>query len=514
MRQDPRGAEVLPGRPRVVATNVETFGGIFDCRAMRWHDETANPVVWYLSQEQRDLAVHGNGLPDKLLVRGAEGAGKTRGALAPWACLRVIEFAGQNVEGGGTAPTQGRLETLRIALTERMPPDWYVWRQRDWLLRFHCAVQLRLVSAHRQSEAEGSPVQGYDWVFAAGDEGQDQLHIMDDVDARGRRAPGGRYRRMLTCSVKDSRAYREFEAKLATNRLWAIRQLPAFSNPFVASEHWQNLKDTYSTRDYRRRVLAEAVGPERKTYPEFERETHVIPVPVTARDVTHHAVGVYESYMRPGAIFRLAAGHDPGKIKNTTTLHRAFLFPGRLLVWMVVGEFITERTTQERHAFELRRHLQREFGLDYPADRLDDEAGLEKTIVFRDPHARGEQHPDEDVEAAFRRHGFDIFTAAPDKQVIKRRSRIEMMNRLIRSYSGKIRFFIGCKQDGTPLAPETLASFLDQERDELENPETSKKGVKDITHPAVASGYLLWPFEREETYGYTYERVLRAEGIR
>jgi hypothetical protein len=520
VRQADHGAEVLPGRPRVVASSVEQFGGVFDCRLGQWHDESAVPVVWYLSQQQRDLVIHGgpaatSDVPDQILCRGAEGAGKTSGVVAPWGIARAIEFAGQNVEIGGTAPTQARLEVLRLALAARMPPDWYVWRQRDWLFRLHCQVQIRLVSAHRGSEAEGSPIQGFDWAAHMGDEAQDQLAIMDDLQSRGRRAPGGRYRRMMSMSVKDSASCRAFELGWeAKPRLRAVKALPAFTNPFVAPEHWENLRETMDSRAYRRRVLAERVGSERKTYHDFEEASNVLPIPATAREVTHHALGVYESYARPGAVFRLLAGHDPGKIKNTTTLTRAFLFPGRLLVWMTVGEFITERTTQERHAAELRRHLQKTFGLDYPPDRLDEESGLEKTLIFRDPHSRGEQHPDDDVESAFRRHGFDIFTAAPDKQVIKRRSRIEMMNRLIKSDSGKVRFYVGCRQDGTSLAPQTLASFNDQERDDRENPETSVKGKKDITHPAVATGYSLWPFEREEIFSWTYERVLRAEGLR
>lgn len=504
----------------MVKVRVENFGGVFDCRAGRWHDESARPIVWFLSEEQRRLAVHGAELPDQIVVRAAEGSGKTRGVTAPWTALRVLEFAGCHVELGGVAPTLRRLETLRIALTERMPAHWYSWRQRDSLFRFHLGVQLRLVSAHRASEAEGSPVQGYDWVGFAGDEVQDMTHIVDDVQARGRRAPGGRYRGVYSFSVKDTAASRDFLAKWkAAPKVRTIEPLTAFSNPFTSPEFWIKQRETLDSRAYRRRVLAEEVGPERMTYPEFERGTpsqprNLIPLPRTLRDVTHSAVGVYESYIRPGAVFRLACGHDPGKIKNTTTLQRAYLFPGRVLTWLTVGEFITERTTQERHAAELRRFLQREYGYEQKPDRLDDEAGIEKVVIFRDPHSRGEQHPDDDVEGAFRRNHFDIFTAAPDKQVIKRRSRIEMMCRLIRSDSGVHRYGVACDDRGNPLAPETLKSFEYQERDELENPETLKKGENDITHPAVSVGYQLWPFEREETSAWTLERVLRAEGAR
>ena len=494
----------------------ERFGGVIDTRTYDWYDESPNPVVWLVSEEQRRLILHGDDLPLQIVCEGAEGAGKTTGVLARWNLLRAIERAGKNLEFGCVAPTQARLERVRQALAEAMPPEWYSYRQRDWLFRFALGHQLRLVSAHRASEAEGSPVQGYDWAGASGDEVQDQLHIVDDVVARGRRAGRGRYKVMFTASVKDSAKYRQFRTKWAATRNRSVVRLAGVANPYVPPEHWQNLREQLDDRAYRRRVLAEFVGPERKTYPDFERPTHVIPIPVTARDVTHHAVGIYESYQRHGAVFRMGAGHDPGKIKNTSVLHRAFLFPGKpkLLTWMVVGEFITERTTQENHAAELRKHLQKEYDLEVKPDRFDPSIGLEKCLIFRDPHGRGEQHPDEDVEGAFRRHGFDIFSAAPDKQVIKRRTRIEMMNRLILySPSRRIRFCIACTDAGVPLAPETLRLFEEQERDELENPETLKKGALDITHPAVACGYFLWPFEREEVSAWTHERVLSAAGI-
>lgn len=510
----PDGDEVLDGRARVLALRDPIdFGGVWDARLQQWHDESVCPVVWYAGAEQARCILHGPELPDSLLVRGAEGAGKTRGVVAPWMLARaILEFAGQNVELGGTAPTMRRLETLRLALTEKAPPDWYTWRQRDGLLRMPLGVDIRLLSTHRSSEAEGSPVQGFDWAGWGGDEFQDQMHAADDVAARGRRAPGGHYRRCASSSVKDSTAYREFVEKLKRSRLWEVITLTGPTNPFVAPQHWENLKDSYDARTYRRRVLAEDVGPELKTYPDFEQKTHLIPVPFTARDVTVHALGIYSSAIRQGAAFHLLCGHDPGEIVNTTTILRAYLFPQELLVWMAVGEFITERTTQERHAAELKRHLRKEFGVEYDPDRHDPDSGLAKALIFRDPHGRGEKHPDNDVDQAFRRHRLDIYSPSPEKQLIKRRTRIEMMNRLILSASGKIRFCVACKDDGTPLAPKTYASFNDQERDDDGSAESSEKGVGDITHPAVACGYALFPFEREEFSEWTLDRVLKAVG--
>lgn len=511
VRQDDAGDEVLPGRPRVFAVREpEEFGGIWDTRLMRWHSESANPVVWYCSEEQRPLIVHEQHLPRKLLVRGAEGAGKTRGVVAPWGLLRAIELAGQHVEIGGTAPTNRRLETLRIALFEKAPPDWYTWRQRDGLMRMPLGVDFRLLSTHRSSEAEGSPIQSFDWAAWMGDELQDQLHAFDDIAARGRRAADGVFPQCGSASVKDSAAYRDFEDRLRATGLWAIQPLRGRSNPFVSSAHWDNLRRTLSPREYARRVEAENLPSEQKTYPDFLRKTHSLPVPFTARDVTAHALSIYRSYIRAGAAFHLLCGHDPGEVKNTTTILRAYLFPKNLLVWLVVGELITERTTQERHAAALVKHLRKEFGVEYAADPRDPDSGEAKALVFRDPHGRGEKHPDDDCDQAFRRHGLDIFSPSPEKQLIKRRTRLEMMNRLILSAAGDIRFGVACRDDGTSLAPETLKSFEDQERDDGETAEKTEKGAKDITHPAVATGYALFPFEREEFMDWTLERVLKA----
>ena len=492
MHQDPRGAEVVSGRPRVVASRVENFGGVFDCRAQRWHDESANPVVWHLSEEQRRLVLHGADLPLKLLCRGAEGAGKTRGVLAPWLVLRAIEFAGQNVEIGGTAPTQARLETLRLALAERLPADWYLWRQRDWLFRLHLGVAIRLVSAHRGSEAEGSPIQGYDWVAHGGDEGQDQLHVMDDIEARGRRAPGGRYRRMLTCSVKDSPAYRSFEEKWAANPLCKVEALPAFTNPFVAREHWDNLRRTLDERAYARRVLAQNLPSEERTYHTFDRRTHLRPRPqIGVTDVTMSVL------RRFGPNFGLLIGHDPGRIQHVSVLLKAFRVAGMAeLVWWVVGEVVTKQTTSEQHFTKLLQVLREEHFIQFAAPEEP------KALVMSDPQTdnevRGQPHLS--VYRTARRLGFDIRSAAPETQRVPKEARIEMVCRLLESASKARRLFVDVDQRGGPVAELLVRSLEFSERDELGNAETQKKSDKnkDLSDATAALGYGLWRLEREK----------------
>jgi hypothetical protein len=474
----------------VVTTRVETFGGVFDCKAQRWHDESANPVTWYLNEEQRRLALH-DGLPDKVMCVGAEGAGKSRGVLAPWTLLQVIRFAGQNVEIGGTAPTQARLETLRLALVERMPPDWYVWRQRDWLFRFPLGVQLRLVGAHRASESEGSPIQGYDWVACATDEGQDQLAIMDDIEARGRRAPGGRYRRMMTCSVKDSPAYRSFEDRWNANPLCTVQRLPAFTNPFTAREHWENLKLTLDDRAYRRRVLAENLPSESRTYHTFDRKKNVRRVPeLGARDVTMNV-------LRRFGQFGMLVGHDPGSIQDVSILMKAYQVAGTsAIAWWVVGEVVTKHTTSEQHFTKLLEVLQTKYFLQF--------AGAEdlKVLVMSDPQtdneARGQPHLS--VYRTARRLGFDIRSAAPEQQRVPKEARIEMVCRLLASAAGIRRLFIDLDERGAPCAETLVKSLEMSERDELGNAETAKKSdkSKDLSDATAALGYGLWRLEREK----------------
>lgn len=492
---DPSGDEVLPGRPRVVAVREpEEFGGIWDCRLMRWHDQSADPVVWFASEQQRPLILHGAELPDKLLCRGAEGAGKTRGVVAPWMLARaILEFAGQNVELGGTAPTMRRLETLRLALFEKAPPDWYTWRQRDGLLRMPLGVDIRLLSTHRSSEAEGSPVQGFDWAAWAGDELQDQLHAVDDIYARGRRAPGGRYRQCASASVKDTNDYRSFEDSLKANPLWAVIPLAGFTNPFVDPQHWENLRRTLDDRAYRRRVLAQNVGPEKQVYHTFDRRKHLQPRPqVGMVDVTDRVL------KRFGPNFGMLIGHDPGQIQNVSILLKAYQARGvGHWVWWVVGEFVTKQTTTEQHFTRLLAHLREHHYIQFAAPEDP------KALVILDPQseseARGQPHLT--VYRTVRRVGFDTRSASPETHRVPKEARIEMVVRLLEAADGKTRrLMVDVDDRGAPVAPLLVKSLEFSERDELGEAETATKSDKsrDLSDATAALGYGLWRIEREK----------------
>lgn len=501
-QDDVAGAEVLAGRPRVRASRVETFGGVFDCRAGRWHDESANPVVWYLSEEQRRLVLHADDAPDKILCRAAEGAGKTRGVLAPWMVLQAIRFAGQNVEIGGTAPTEKRLETLRLALAERMPPDWFVWRQRDWLFRLHLGVSFRLVSAHRGSEAEGSPVQGYDWVAAGADEGQDQLQIMDDIEARGRRAPGGRYRRMIAVSAKYSPAYREFEDKWAKTPLCKVERIDAFQNPFTSQQHWRNLRHTLSEREYARRVEARLLAPERATYPAWSHAENIRPVPrIGAEDVTAEILAPW------GANRRVLVGHDPGTLFDVSLVLKAYRLHGqRRHFWWVVDEITTEQTTTDQHVAVLLDRLQRRWHCNQVDWRGNASEHGARALVRADPHSNSSSdasQPHRSVYTTFRAAGLQILPGAT-KSVggesktdrVPKDAGIEMVNGLFLNKAKERRLFVAANDDGSYAAPKLVSAIEGSERDLYGDAETQAKNKADLSHWPASLRYALWALER------------------
>lgn len=494
--QDDSGIEVLPGKPRVRALRRHAFGGIWDSALQRFIGPSANPVRWLCSPEQEELLLHGDELANKLLVYGAEGAGKTE-VLAMYALIRALEFAARGIFGhaGATAPTGDRLFTLLRKLRSKMPESWYRYRTRERELALACGITFQLRSTTRHSEAVGSPIQGYDWLFAVSDEIQDSIDANEDIETRGRAAPEGRYRRLNTATAKDSTSWRNFRDGLRANPLWEFRQLQGPSNPFVPQAHWLNLRATLSRRGYQRRVLALDVGPERATYPSFSRERHLRPIPDDARDVTANILG---------REFGLLIGHDPGELFDVSIMLRAYELPGRPLpVWFVVGELTTEQTTSAKHAAQLLNLLREQYGMEWP--------GTPKALIRCDPHGQSERKPDKTVYTQFRNAGLAIRSAqfrpsGTGAGNISKDARIETVDSCLETADGTTRLFIalapGAIQEvdgawhGTPVAPRLVESLEMSERDELGRAEVQKKDRSDLSHWTAALGYALWPYER------------------
>ena len=503
VEQDPGGIEIRPDGPNVVRTrDPERFGAVIDTRTFEWTDESPNPVVWMVSEEQRRLILHGDELPLQILCEGAEGAGKTTGVLARWNILRAIERAGQNLEFGCVAPTQPRLERVRQALAEAMPPEWYSYRQRDWLFRFTLGHQLRLVSAHRQSEAQGSPVQGYDWAGGSGDEAQDQLHIVEDLRARGRRAPGGRFPMMLTATSKGTPQYRSFRDRWARTKRCGIERLSGFGNPYVAPEYWEARKHELTDREYRRRVLAQDIGPERATYTSWDRSLNLQPIPqLGAEDVTAQVLSPW------GARLSLLVGHDPGKLFDVSLLLKAYRLAGRPRhYWWVVDEVTTELTTTEQHAVALMACLREKWGHNQTDWRGQPSDTSGRALVRADPYSNSghdEKSPDKSVYTVLRQAGLLVLPAATTASVervkvaaVPKEGGIDMVNTLFCNAAGERRLLVACDDRRQPAAPRLVESVEMSERDSDGRADTQRKNVKDLSHWPAALRYALWTLEK------------------
>ncbi len=491
------GVEVLAGRPPVVSIGQRRYGGIFDTRTQAWVGPSENPVTYYCSSAQLAVFDPAEGSAPKQCVLAAMGSGKTYGCLAKQAVLWVLQFAGQNVEIGLTAPTDKRLSILRQALFEHCPPDWFQYRAAERLFLFNCGVRIRLASTKIYSEELGSPIQGWDWVAHGGDEYQDSLGARDDIQARLRRAPGGIGLQLVTCTAKDNPTWRAEKARMDKSPLWDLRRLEGRANPFVWQRHWDNLKVEYDERTYKRLVLALDVGPERAVYTAFDRSVNVRPLPLGAKDVTAAVLAPVAQRAD------LLIGHDPGQIQQVSEYLRAYILPGdKKHSWWVVGERVDRAATTEAHSINVRQDCS-QWGM------FDD---MRRTAHVRiDPYGLGDNKTHKSVHDQFRHLGFSTRSALVNSKTggpgrIHKEERIEMINRLLKNALGQSRLFIQCDDSGTPCAPRLVDSLEMAERDVLGKAETKNKSDKgkDLSDAPAALGYALLKFERISATSYAW----------
>jgi len=481
VRQHESGAEVIAGLARVASVGVHEYGGMLDTRTRKWVGKSETPAIWYASEAQWSL-LDKQAAP-KQLVYGAMGAGKTR-VMAPWLLLRAFELTGYSVELGGTAPTTERLSMLVEALTDIMPKSWYTWRAKERLFLLRNGVRIRLVATTPRSAALGSPVQGWSWAASASDELQDSLVANADIEARGRRAPDGIYRRFCTATAKDSPSWREARDRFRTSPNWSIHRLDGYSNAFVHRRYWESLKEEYDERTYRRLVLAQDVGPERAVYPAWQRDENIRPVPqVGAKDITK-------------AIVHRAAllGHDPGQLYDVTLVLKCYQIRDERH-WYVVDELTTKQTTTEQHVIAVTRRLRERWDMEW------DEPDSERVIVRCDPYGDSDTRTDRSVYTVWKNAGYKILSAAYNKQGqgkgrVSKDAGIEMVNRLLCAASGKRSLFVACDDNRKPAAPRLVEAIEMSERDEQGKAETQSKGEGDMSHWCAALRYALWPYER------------------
>lgn len=501
VKQDPNGRQLLKGKPRLTILREHRRGGIYDTRKGRFIGASRAPVTWLVSEASEPLVLHGDDLPLRLCVEGAMGAGKST-TLVQWVGLRAIEHTATGGEIGVTAPTTPRLLEIKRALLDLFPAQWHTWKERDQTLTLANGVVIRLVSTHQASAAEGSPIQGFNWVASANDEIQDSLNVDGDIEARGRDAPNGRYKRLATATVKDAPSYRSWRDRLKLTDVWGFYRMSGLDSPFVVPDYWEQLRSTMTEREFQRKVLAQDLPSESRVYYAFEREQNMFPTPLPTsgvRDVTRSLLNRYGGG-------QLLIGHDPGRIYDVSVILQAFQVPGqRDPVWYVVGEVTTQQASTQTHVRQLRELLDKRFGL-----RAEDV--LVKADPFTKNH-RDDDQPHQTVYTVWKQHGFRIQpaaykTASTDAAQVPRQARIDMVNTLLCSATNERRLMIACDDRRQPMAPQLVKAFESMELDAAGRPERDRKGADDMSHWPAALGYALWTFERPRLNGGPAREVL------
>lgn len=540
-----QGAELIRGLPRMTLVETLHFGGTYQIGASPgWNAETdgppptahyvgpsRHPAVWFASEQQARLIVHdkdadGKPLPLKALIEGSEGSGKTT-AGSMWLAIQAIENIGTNAETGITAPTDDRLGHIRKAIKDNWPAHWYRYNANDDLYTWHLGPRFQCVSASSRSAAGGSPIQGFTWVRALSDELQDHFDKNDDIESRLRdpRAQGCD-RRLCTSTMKDMPEWRTFREACRSSKAvegetvpqWGVHRLLGLDSPFIFDRKWQSMRasGTMTEREWRRRILALDVGPEKQVYfnwlrsfPANDKPANLAHIPANAIDVTAEELRAW------GKNIQVLAGHDPGTRQHVTEFLKAFRFPGkdRTPRWFVVGELTTPESTVHGHIQEVKTFAQKRWGVIPAADRFGNVDPLAPTMLVRiDPHTQsGEDHPGEDVYRAWRVQGIQAKPAAYAPRTnkgtpLKKRQRIDLLNTLFAATSdvGEIRrlfvAFLGAdghpSPTGTVIAAPMLVKALEtMENDAAGRPETARKDANDLSHWPASVAFALWIIE-------------------
>ena len=506
VRQDlANGTELIPGSPPLVVLRRHRFGGMCELgRKPRIVGPSRTPHEIYCSEDAEPIILHRDEMPDRIVITGSEGVGKTR-ILAQWLIVRALEATGSGHVIGVTSPTTDRSEEVKDAIEEMAPPSWISWHERKRNFRMRNGVRLALKSTHQSSKAAGSRMQSHNFRACASDEIQDSLEADADIEMRGRKAPNGRYKRLCTATIKDSPDLRSWLDRSLAGGMWRRVTLLGPRSPFVWSRFWEDKRKTLTESEYRRRIKCEDIPSEKRLYYTWDRTENMRPIPlIGAQDVTAELLHPYA----PGAT--VLAGHDPGKIVHTTELLKAYRLRGRRdPAWFVVGEVVTTQKTIEEHCAEVRRVCQSDFdamciGRNRLTGRDEFVEGTGKVFVRCDPYTdsgNDEDRPDSSVYTTFRKYGFEIQPAVyrpgtADPGRVPKEARLNMMNLLMRNCDGDRRLLVACSDDRIPNAPRLVDALETMERDDAGRAEKERKDKRDKSHYGAAVGYALWLFER------------------
>lgn len=507
VRLDSAGAVTLDSGRRATVVREHRWGGTIDTKSTpaRMIGPSRTPRVWFCSEAQEPLILHPDSEPLGELVVGAEGGGKTT-TLVMWHHKRWIESLGERREGGQTAPVLKRLGLVKDEFHKLWRPSWARYVARDDFEGFELCdgSRIRFQHAHRQSAAQGSPIQGFNWSWCGRDEFQDQIDVHLDIESRGRAAKAGRYKQLATATAKDDPAWRTLRDSLIMGKQWALSKLLVGESPFVAANFLEIKRASGVTdREFRRRWLAEDLPPESRVYFNWDRKRNLLAAPlIGARKITSLVL----ARKTGNRAHNLLIGHDPGTAKAASvwldayTIERADL--ARQLgvrvgdyLWWVRGELFTLHESAEQHALKMLA-VARKHGCNLGG-------GVPEIAHVRaQPIGQAEDRPDLDVYRIWKRVGFDIKAAQYRKDGtgtghIKKDSRIEMVNRLLGDANNPPRLFIDIDAQGRPVAPRLVEAFETMERDHRGRAEHEEKNEKDPTDVPCALGYALHPFEKE-----------------
>jgi hypothetical protein len=505
VRLDPKGEIALDSGRRVTVVRTHRWGGLLDTKLERPDlvGPSRAPRQWMCSEAQEPIVMHDDDRPLGSLVIGSEGSGKTT-ALAMWHHrMWILHGLGEFREGGQTAPVLRRLGLVQHEFHNLWAANWCRYVARDDFEGFELAdgCRIRFQHTHRQSAAQGSPIQGFNWSWCGRDEMQDQVDVHADIESRGRAAKAGRYKQLGTATAKDDPEWRTLRDELVAGGQWRMSRLMVAESPFVA-ENFLAVKRAsgITDREYRRRYLAEDVPPESRLYSTWDRAHNLRPLPLLgARKITsivlraktgnpHHA---------------LLVGHDPGAAKAASIFLDAFEINGESGVsWWVRGELFTLHQTSEQHALGV-LDVVRKFGCN-TGEVINGvlHGAPERAHVRALPIGQAVDKADEDIYRIWSRVGLDIRSAqykvdGTGTGHIPRESRIEMVKILLCDAAGRRRLFVDCDDLRRPKAPLLVEAFETLERDERGQPQKDKRIGYDKSDPPDALGYALWPWEKE-----------------
>ena len=103
------------------------------------------------------------------------------------------------------------------------------------------------------------------------------------------------------------------------------------------------------------------------------------------------------------------------------------------------------------------------------------------------------------THGAFQAAKLDVLSPAGITGKIKRKARVEMVNRLLGAANGVARLVVAKDERGNTLAPELVSAFESMvKRPGDDDPEgVRRKDEDDKTHAPAALGYGLWSFEQQ-----------------